>query len=982
MRSRSGVVWWGIVVLAWMAAGGPAFAFNPAEQNSIYEILLPSYDTQAMDRAQLETSGAQASGALSARYGGSWHVFTWNTQTKTAADLYGSGAQVAPAITSDGQAEVVARQIIADNPAVFSADPADLRFTAAPTGLGKRTVHFQQTYQDIDVWRGGVYLTFTETGRLFAMGSRFYPGIEVDAQPRISAAEALRIAQAGVPYVPATDEVRDWPELLVLPVPQSENEVAYHLVWRLSVRTAEPLGVWVTHVDAHDGTILWRYNDVHFVNFTGDATIEEQEDTYCNGVITDEARYLRVTVSGVGTATTDVDGHYVVTYGGTDARTVTSDLYGPYVDIENVAGAEAAFSASSTPGVPLALVWNDTNARHDERDVFDAVNDIHLFFLDFDPTFGYVNQRINAYVGRSDGYCPGNAWWDGTINFCNAGSGYANTGEIQGVVHHEFTHGIQDYILGWQGDEGLGEGNSDVLNNLMSNESIIGRGFYQGNCVSGIRNSENTLRYPNDVVGQEIHNAGRVIAGFHWDFQQAMVAQYGLEEGVLVSAERWHFARVLQHPTDQRAQVLATFVADDDNGNLEDGTPHHEALCVAATNHGFTCPEIITGVIITHTPLNSTEDEGQRELFATITSTEGGLDLANLFIYYRVDGGAFQQAPLTSLGLPGQFHGFIPGQEQPAEIEYYLYARDMANNEKTHPANAPASLHAYDVAWLVDDFEVDSGWAVNLDATDTATSGVWIWADPVTDADAQPEDDHTATPGTLCWVTGNAASGQPSGTNDVDGGKTTVYSAVYDLGGAISAEVKYWRWYSNDQGNNPNTDTWVVQVRNAGGAWQDVERNQTDQNQWIFRSVDLLAMFGSALGEVQFRFEASDLGGGSLVEALVDDFEVLLGADASAVPATDTAVSRFAFAGPRVNPATGATAISFQVPSTVRARLAIFDVSGRTVRTLVDGTVSAGAQETVWDGADANGSPVASGLYYVRFQAGEYSATRTLVLTR
>ena len=55
---------------------------------------------------------------------------------------------------------------------------------------------------------------------------------------------------------------------------------------------------------------------------------------------------------------------------------------------------------------------------------------------------------------------------------------------MQQVVEHEFGHGIQDAIMGgWQGNEGLGEGNSDVVGILLTQESIIGRGFYLGNCV-------------------------------------------------------------------------------------------------------------------------------------------------------------------------------------------------------------------------------------------------------------------------------------------------------------------------------------------------------------------------------------------------------------------------------------------------------------------------------------------------------------------
>ncbi|MBM3316914.1 MAG: T9SS type A sorting domain-containing protein [Candidatus Eisenbacteria bacterium] len=982
MRARSMLFSPALIVALLAGMAFSVSAFSPVDYNAVYEIPLPEYDLHTLGKSVAAQRDLPATGSLGARYGGTWRVYSWNPQTDTPAHLYGSGAQVAGPLTDGAQAEAAARHIVSTHPEVFGADPANLRFASAPTGMGKRTVHLQQTHHGIDVWLGGVYLTFLESGRLFVMGSTYYADIAVSPVPSLSAPQAERLAAGDLPFDPSTDSIEPGSRLLVLPVALSATEVEHRLVWRVRVHTEEPHGIWVTHVDAHSGEIVWRYNDVHFVNFTGDATIGRQEATYCNGEQVETCRYLRVQVSGVGSATTDIDGNWTVAYGGTDPRTVTSDLYGPYVDVNNYNGADAAFSGTATPGTPFTVAWSDANARQDERDVFDAVNDIHVFFLEFAPSFSYINQRITAYVNRSDGYCPGNAWWNGTINFCAAGGSYANTGEIQGVVHHEYGHGIQDAILGWQGGEGLGEGNSDIMANLITQESIIGRGFYQGNCTSGIRNSLNSLIYPDDVIGQPIHSAGRVIAGFHWDFMVSLQGQYGAEQGAILAGERWHFGRVLQHPTTQPAQVLATFIADDDDGNLENGTPHYAYLAQAAENHNYDYPEITVGVIITHTPLGSTEDEGPRAALATIYSTVGAIDEEQVFLRYRVNGGAFQQLELIPTGGADEYQATIPGQAQPAEIEYYLFAADELGNSKTHPPTAPAALHPYSVAWKVDAYEAESGWTVNLAGTDDATTGIWVREDPVGTI-AQPEDDHTPPPGTHCWVTGNAAPGQPDGTNDIDGGKTTVYSPVYDLTGAVGAIAKYWRWYSNNMGNSPNADTWVTQVRNNGGAWVDIERNQTDQNQWAFRQADLEALFGANLGQVQFKFEASDLGAGSLVEAALDDFELLVDFGFSAVDgASADATPRFAFDGSRVNPTPGPAEIRFQVPAAVQAQLQLYDVTGRLVRTLLDGRVPAGPQAVAWDGGNEAGRPVGSGVYFLRLRAGDFQATRTLVVSR
>src|SRR5262249_46075873 len=55
------------------------------------------------------------------------------------------------------------------------------------------------------------------------------------------------------------------------------------------------------------------------------------------------------------------------------------------------------------------------------------------------------------------------------------------------------------------------------------------------------------------------------------------------------------------------------------------------------------------------------------------------------------------------------------------------------------------------------------------------------------------------------------------------------------------------------------------------------------------------------------------------------------------------------------NPLNPRTTFAFSLPVAGRARLNIFDVRGRLVRTLVDGQFPAGRHEVIWDGTNANG---------------------------
>lgn len=82
------------------------------------------------------------------------------------------------------------------------------------------------------------------------------------------------------------------------------------------------------------------------------------------------------------------------------------------------------------------------------------------------------------------------------------------------------------------------------------------------------------------------------------------------------------------------------------------------------------------------------------------------------------------------------------------------------------------------------------------------------------------------------------------------------------------------------------------------------------------------------------------------------------------------------------NPFNPATTIRFGLAAQGRVTISIFDVSGRLVRTLVDGPRSAGLYKETWDGRGAGGSAVASGVYFYRLRAGTFSETKKMVLTR
>jgi hypothetical protein len=83
------------------------------------------------------------------------------------------------------------------------------------------------------------------------------------------------------------------------------------------------------------------------------------------------------------------------------------------------------------------------------------------------------------------------------------------------------------------------------------------------------------------------------------------------------------------------------------------------------------------------------------------------------------------------------------------------------------------------------------------------------------------------------------------------------------------------------------------------------------------------------------------------------------------------------------NPFNPTTRLSFDLPSAGRARLDIYDVRGRLVRTLIDGSLPAGPHGVVWDGTTTEGTRAASGMYWSRLRfADREELVRSMVLLK
>ncbi|MFQ5428856.1 MAG: choice-of-anchor B family protein [Phycisphaerae bacterium] len=256
----------------------------------------------------------------------------------------------------------------------------------------------------------------------------------------------------------------------------------------------------------------------------------------------------------------------------------------------------------------------------------------------------------------------------------------------------------------------------------------------------------------------------------------------------------------------------------------------------------------------------------------------GTLAAGSLKLHYDA-GAGFVTTDLIAVG-GNQYDAVFPPLTCGAPIAYYFSGMTTNNITWRDPSTAPAATYQAIVATgqtvvFTDDFETNQGWTVGAPG-DTAVTGIWTRVDPVGTA-AQPENDHTADPAVLCFVTGQGAVGGGLGANDVDGGQTTLLSPTFDAS-QPNTIASYWRWFSNDQGASPNEDAFIIDISNDNGAtWTNAETvgptGPETAGGWFFHQF-IVSDVIAPTSTMKMRFVAADLINGSIVEAAVDDFDV------------------------------------------------------------------------------------------------------------
>ena len=832
---------------------------------------------------------------------------------------------------------------------------------------------FGQRYRGFEVLDGRVDVRLRVDGSVPVIGSGWCAGIDVATEPRVHRSAAEAVARVGVGFADGRDRERG-SDLVVLPVPAGDG-VGYRLAHRVRLAVQDPPGVWATYVDAADGRVWARENELRHLEVGGTVLGYILPVTYTDPQVQRPFRFALVWHPGDSTYA-DAAGAYRLP-GTTAGEPIYAELRAPFVAVVNQAGSSVRLFGLAPAADPLPFVFSPAAGDTAERNGFYQTLAVHDYVKDLDPGFTALDFPLPCNV-NINATC--NAYWDGaSINFYRYGGGCANTANIADVIFHEYGHGVTQFTFApFDANGGMHEGFSDYLAATMTRQPLVGIGFRGPGTY--LRSVENAVALPAPECGGKVHCLGTAVSGALWDLQQSFIAALGDSGAARAKADSlWHYAGYggAYWYDDYLVDLL---VVDDDDGTLVNGTPHYADICAAFEAHGFHCPEAASGAWIAHAPLGDADSSpAPFAVVAEMGSTTSGLAPLAQRLFFRLHSGPWEEAPMGP-AEGSTFVAAIPALPAGGRVDYYLENRDADGSVATSPPGAPAAAHTFHVGALetvhADDFETGNhGWTAN--AGNTAVSGFWELIDPHgTASDGypfQPEDDHTPYPGAICWVTGDttAAFPPPAGADDVDGGCVHLVSPAWDLSALDNARLEYWRWYTDETSLD---DTLHVEISADGGVtWLPLEEQLFTQNAWRKLSFDL----GSRVpltSQFRLRLRACDLGGGSLTEAALDDIAVTTRRSALVAADRPPPPRVLALRAAVPNPTRSATAIAFDVPGAAGAAaqavtLGLYDARGRRVRTLVRGVLPPGSHTVRWDGRDASGRAVAAGTYLCRLEA-------------
>ncbi len=853
----------------------------------------------SLSTAGLVTSAPQAAApeaqtalrAWRAEHGGAWRVFL-DEETGRAELLYGGHQEPAFLPTSSTDWFLAARQSISGARGLLGVDPASLverevlSLPMAHIGtIDKVTVSFTQQVDGIPVEGARVNALFDAQGQLLSLHSTALPGPKLSIEPAVwtaqRAAEVARERFLELEKVAATSVSQ--PQLVVSQVRRGATRVA-RLSWRVELLAeqagARPEGetLWI---DASSGELLGRSELVHDFDVSGTisamASPGTLPDISGNPEQAFPMSYLRLN-SSQGSVEADANGNFLFA-GLNGPLQVSCEFVGPFANVTNDGGSDYVTSPTLQTGSNNSILMNPSSQTSvtAQANAYRGINQLRDWVRSINPNDSHADFTAVARVNQNSN-C--NAFFNGTsVNFFTSGGGCPNT-SYSSVVAHEMGHWLNNRYATGNGPDGMGEGNADVWAMYLYDTPLVGESFF-GN--GALRTGLNTLQFCGDFAfgchGGEVHEEGKVWMGAAWKVRDALNQALGNALGD-DTADALFLGWMASFNQTEIKSIIETqwLLLDDDDGDLNNGSPHYPQIEAGFTAQGWPGVELHP---LTMEPLvmpaDSLSESGPYDARVRI-EPHYGQALTSSQLHYRVNGGAWQDVDLAPTGAH-DFAALLPDVASPAAVELWFSATDVLGNSVAWPEGGAAAPTSFAVGapttFLIDYLEGGPGGWTHGSYGDTASnadewehgfsyglSGTIFTGGPV---GTHWSDPSAAASGFDLWGVDLGAGGDGRYGNDVH---TWLRSPAVDCSGRTGVRLRFQRWASVAR-----LDEISLRV-NGALVWTSGDETDLLDEQWTVCEYDISSQAdGNPAVVIEFELESNGvnrLGGWQF-----DDFELL-----------------------------------------------------------------------------------------------------------
>ncbi|MEW5796667.1 MAG: M4 family metallopeptidase [Candidatus Zixiibacteriota bacterium] len=734
--------------------------------------------------------------------------------------------------------------------------------------LGMRHIRLRQVHEGLRVYGAEMIAHFAPNGVLNAINGTYLENVAVSPTPQLSGDQARDIAVNDLATFFGGGQPNQ-PELLIYPW-EGKNYLAY----RLEIFSGSPMGRWEYFVDARSGEVIFKANRIMDVDAIGTGT----------SVMGGARNHIDTDFDGGAT-------YYMVD--NTRQAANNPHGHGGQMPLGNV--IQTFVAGASLPGsiaTDADNVWSEAaQASSVDGHVYSAL--MYDWLLGFFGRNSFDNAGASMYTSvdySAEG--NNNAYWNGIqIVVWSWGTGFRSLAGCPDVIAHEWAHAVTENESGliYQKESGaLNESYSDMMGAafefahdsldtpdwLVGENGQISGGYFRDMSNPPARSDPDyyggtfwvnvvgcTPSSSNDYCG--VHTNSGV--GNKWFYllsdggthHSVTVTGLGVETAIQIAyrANSFYWTPLSTYSEAAYGTILAARDLD------QSGVWEQEVRNAwTAVGVGMPSPYLVftypNGKPSLLTP-------GQPATFEVIVGAtfDGSVLSGSGGIYYRINGGTIQSAPMTELG-PGHFEATLPAVYCGQRLEYMVEAFETTQGQFLDPGQLQwflAEPGTDQTTLFEDDFETNKGWVADAGwARGTPTGGGGEYGGP---------DPSSAYSGT------NVFGFNLAGDYDNNMPARHLTSPAIDCSSLTNVHINFQRWLGVEQ---PIYDRASISVSTDGLAWTTVWENPTEiaDFAWTFMDVNISAVAsGEPLVYVRFTMGPTD-GGWRFCGWNIDDFRV------------------------------------------------------------------------------------------------------------